>query len=61
MANVLTYWDDEGMPRDEKDGFIRLFCREVLEMHRTFIDIANSQLPPHLQVMEEHRPEILDP
>ena len=61
MANVLTYWDDEGFDRDTKDGYIRLWCNEVLPSHRVFIDTANQWLAQFdEQVHEEDRPEILN-
>ena len=61
MANVLTYWDDEGFDRDTKDGYIRLWCNEVLPSHRVFIDTANEWLAQFgEQVHEEDRPEILN-
>ena len=61
MANVLTYWDDEGFPRDTHNGYIRLWCNEVLPSHRVFIDTANEWLAQFgEQVHEEDRPEILN-
>jgi hypothetical protein len=62
MGNVLSYWDDEGMPRDEKNGFIRLWCREVLPAHNAFITAVNDQLAAFgEQVYIEDRPVILNP
>ena len=61
MANVLTYWDDEGLPRDTKDGYIRLWCNEILPSHRVFIDTANEWLEQfNEEVHEEIRPAILN-
>jgi len=61
MANVLLYWDEEGMPRDVKDGYIRLWCQETLSEHQAFIDSANEWLAQFgEQVHEEDRPEILN-
>lgn len=61
MANVLTYWDDEGMPRAEQEGLIFLYCKEILPEHQPFIDAANSQLnPAGYAIVIEDRPEILE-
>ena len=62
MANVLTYWDDEGFPRDTHNGYIRLWCNEVLPSHQVFIQTANEWLEQfNEEVHEEDRPKILNP
>jgi hypothetical protein len=61
MGNVLAYWDDEGFPRDEKDGYIRLWCEKVLPEHHAFIASANQFLAQFdEEVYELDRPEILN-
>lgn len=61
MTNVLIYWDEEGMPRDMKNGYIRLWCNQILPEHTAFIDSANEFLAQFgEQVYEENRPEILN-
>ena len=61
MANVLVYWDEQGFTRDVKDGYIRLYCNEVINSHRVWIDTANEWLEQlNEQVYEETRPSILN-
>ena len=61
MANVLTYWDDEGFPRDNHNGYIRLWCNEILPSHQVFIQTANEWLEQfNEEVHEEIRPAILN-